>query len=72
MGDQAHEPVISAELAEEPSAIDRMEADIDQIRGLADVMKPCSRQEDVSSHTADRGQPRCLGSHGLDVLLPTG
>ena len=51
--DQAHKSIISAQLAEEPRAIDRVKACIDQTGGVTDVMKPGSRHEDVSSHTGD-------------------
>ncbi len=54
MGDQAHKSIISAQLAEEARAIDRVKADIDQIGSIANVMKPCSRHEDVSSHAGNR------------------
>jgi hypothetical protein len=72
MGDQAHKPIISAQLTEEPRAVDRMEAGIDQIWGIADVMKPRSRHESVSSHTRNHCQPRCLSSYGLNMLPPAG
>ena len=54
MGDQTCEPIVSAQLAEEPRAIDRVKACIDQIRGIPNVVKPCSSDQDVSSDTRDR------------------
>jgi hypothetical protein len=38
MGDQTGEPIVSAQLAKEPAAINGMKARIVQVRRVADVM----------------------------------
>jgi hypothetical protein len=54
MGDQAREPVICAQLAKEPAAIDGVKARIVQVRRVADVMQPGRCHKNPSSHTGDR------------------
>lgn len=56
---------------EEPRTVDRVETGIDQIGSIADIMKPRSRHEGVSSHTRNHCEPLCLSSYRLNMLPPT-
>ena len=54
MGNQTNEPLVSAQLAKEPAAIEGMKACIVQVRRVADVMQPCRCHKNLPRHTRDR------------------
>ena len=54
MGDQARKPIICAQLAKEPAAIDGMKPRIVQVRCVADVMQPSRCHQNLPGHTGDR------------------
>ena len=70
MGHQTAEPIVSAQLAKEPAAINGMKARIVQARCIANVMQPCRCHQNLSSHTRDRCQPLCLSGYRPNMLPP--
>jgi len=54
MGNQTREPIIGAQLAKKPAAVNGMKPRIAQAWCVADVMQPCRSHQNLSSHTGDR------------------
>jgi len=68
VSDQARQPIICAQLAKEPAAVDGMKARIEQVRCVANVMEPRSCYKEISDYSWKCRQPLCLDGYGLNML----